>query len=134
MGQSPLVSDEIDAWAKFLSRLDQAGRLPVAAAFWLKKDEDSLWYLYVASEKIDGNSILEDYGEVLRVAGELHGDPNIDPLRVKLIGVDHPLAKGVIELQSRYTPGISFRFHGYELGGMGVEDAYIYGLPIPVPG
>ena len=50
MDQEPLVIEEIQGGKKFVDEFDKY--VPVQAAFWLRSDEDSGWYLYIASDQI----------------------------------------------------------------------------------
>ena len=90
MDQDPLVAEQLDAGAKFIGEFNNYA--PVGAAFWLKESDSGHWYLYIASDRLDGEKIADAYGEVLRLNKEL-ADPNFDPFQVKLIPLDHPLAK-----------------------------------------
>jgi hypothetical protein len=47
--------NQIDAGQKFLEEFEKYA--PVRAAFWLKADEDSGWYLYVASDQFPNQSL-----------------------------------------------------------------------------
>ena len=53
---------------------------PVGAAFWLKESASGQRYLYVASDRLDGETIPEAHGEVLRLNKEL-ADPTFDPFQ-----------------------------------------------------
>src|SRR5205823_4745201 len=81
--------------SRFLREFDKS--VPVCVAFWLKQTGRRYWHLYVASEQITDENIDRAYGEVIRVAGKLQ-DPWFDPLSVKVIGADTPLAKAAQEL------------------------------------
>jgi hypothetical protein len=126
MDQGPLVTEQIDAGAAFLDRID--GSIPVAAAFWLKSSEGGRWYLYVASEKINDRTIRAAYGEVFRVAKDM-GDPNLDPFQVKLIGIDDPLARAALDIHTRFPARIPTRFNGSRFGDVIVEGVYVYPPP-----
>jgi hypothetical protein len=127
MDYVPLVTEEIEAGTRFLAELDK--RIPVRTAIWLREDEGFRWYLYVASDRIGDEDIRVHYREVGRVIREMD-DPNFGPLRVKLIGTDHPFAQAALDVQQRY-PGKSARFRD-TFGGRPVEEVYIYPLPLPV--
>ncbi len=126
MDQESLVSELVDAGAELVRRFDCY--MPVAAAFWLKPAGDERWWLYIASERIDGTSFDLGYGEILRLASEIR-DPSLDPFRVKLIGIDDALARGVLDLYRRYPGRLPTRYGGPILGGVGIDGAYIYPLP-----
>jgi hypothetical protein len=129
MDQGSLVIEQIDAGSKFLSAFRQYA--PVQSAFWVKDAEDGSWSLYVASDQITDENFDVGYGEVLRIAGELH-DPWFDPFQVKLIGTDHSMAKAALALLQRYPGRVATRFNGPTFGGVGVEGVYIYPQPVAV--
>ncbi|GAC1470560.1 MAG: hypothetical protein NVSMB9_15760 [Isosphaeraceae bacterium] len=130
MDQGPLVISHIDAGAEFLRRFDQS--FPVKIAFWLKGSEGGEWYLYIASEAIDGTNFDLGYGEVLRLTGE-KPELGIDPFQVRVVSADDPVARAALDVQNRWPGKMPTRYHGPQLGGVGIEDSYIYPSPINVP-
>ena len=96
MDPGPLVSHQIEAGARFLVEFERY--VPIQAAFWFKDNEESTWWLYVASDQITDENFDLAYGEVVRIAGVLQ-DPWFDMFLVKVIGQDHRYAKVVAELQ-----------------------------------
>jgi len=130
MDQGSLVTQQIDAGARFVHEF--AKYTPVQAAFWLKGTEDSQWFLYVAGEQIDDSNFDVAYGEVIRIAAKMP-DPWLDPFQVKVVGTKEPVAKAVLEIQEKFPGGLPTRYHGRPLGGLSVEEAYIYPPPINVP-
>ena len=79
MDQGPLVTEQINAGARFLGAFQKY--LPVQAAFWLKDSEEDAWSLYVASDQITDDNFDVAYGEVVQIAGALQ-DPWFDPFQV----------------------------------------------------
>ncbi len=130
MDQNPLVREQIDTGREFLDEFEKY--VPVDAAFWLKASEDSDWYLYVASDQATDQSLHVAYGEVLRLAGKIQ-DPNFDPFRVKLIGVNDPLARAALDIYEHHPAKIPTWFNGKNFGGMSVEKVYIYPPKISAP-
>jgi len=130
MDPGPLVSEQIDAGARFLGEFNKA--FPVQSAFWLKDSEEGAWYLYIASDQITDDNFDVAYGEVVRIAGILQ-DPWFDTFQVKVIGADDALAKAVADLHRRYPGRSPTRFHGTTLGDITAEEVYIYPLPSPAP-
>ena len=129
MDQSPLVTEQIDAGAKFLAEFEK--RIPVTAAFWLRANEEDSSYLYVASDEFNDNKLDVGYGEVLRIAAEMR-DPNFDPFRVKLIRPGDPLAKAGLDVLRRYPGRMPARILRTYFGGVGVDEVYIYPTLTPV--
>ncbi len=123
MDQGPLVAEETDAGAELVRQFDKYS--PVKAAFWVKGSDEGRWYLYIASDQFDDRNLDVAYGEILRLAGQM-ASPYLDPFQVKLIASSDPLAKAVSEIHQRYPGHSATRFGGKNLGGMGVEGAFIY--------
>ena len=129
MDQSPLVTEQINAGAKFLAELEK--RIPVTAAFRLRANEEDSSYLYVASDEFNDEKLDVGYGEVLRIAAEMR-DPNFAPFRVKLIRLGDPLAKAALDVLRRYPGRTPTRILQAYFGGVGVDEVYIYPTLAPV--
>jgi hypothetical protein len=121
---------QIDAGARFVHEF--ARYTPVQAAFWLKATEDNEWFLYVAGDQINDSNFDVAYGEVMRITSKMP-DPWLDPFQIKVVGTNDPLAKGVLEIQTKYPGKMLTRYRGGLLGGLSVGEVYIYPLPIAVP-
>jgi hypothetical protein len=131
MDQGPLVNEQINAGASFLSTFQKYA--PVRTAFWLKDGETGEWNLYVVSDTITDENIDKAYREVGRIAKDIH-DPWFDPFfQIKVAGVHHPLAKLVGNIQRKVTGRVPPGYHGGQLGMRSVAELYIYPLPITVP-
>jgi hypothetical protein len=128
MDQSPLVTEHIDAGARFLLEFQKYA--PIQVAFWIKEQEDGHWYLFVASDQITDENFDRAYGEVGRIAQRLR-DPHFDSMRVKVIGTHKSRAKAILKLQERYPDHPSIRFYDEIIAGRLVEQGYIYPSPIP---
>jgi len=129
MDQGPLVSEQIDAGARFLGEFQKY--LPIQISFWLKESDEGEWNLYVASDQITDDNFDVAYGEVVRIAGQLR-DPWFDPFQVKLIGANDPLAQAALDIQRRFPGRMPTRFHGKIFGGVSVDEVYVYPSSIPV--
>ncbi len=130
MDQGPLVTEQIDAGAKFLGEFQKYA--PVQAAFWIKDNEEGGWYLYVASDQITDDNFDVAYGEVVRIAAGIQ-DPWFDQFQVKLIGSDHALAKVVSDIRGRFPGRLRAQLLGKTFAGVTVDDVYVYPSPIPAP-
>ena len=127
MDQEPLVNESIAAGADYIARFDQYA--PVKAAFWLKRSDAGGWALYLASDAIDDSNRGKSYGEVLRLT-QAAPTPYLDPFQIKLISGDHPLASAVLAVQRRYPGNLATRYGGSNLGGVGIDGAYLYPLSV----
>jgi hypothetical protein len=130
MDSDALVTEATDAGAEFLERLRET--LPVRVAFWARPADAGQWYLYVASDSIDDQSLDQGYREVLRLVRQ-NPNPYLDPYQVRLIPATDPLARDAREIHRRY-PGRSATRVGRPLfGDVSVEGVYIYPAPTAVP-
>jgi hypothetical protein len=130
MDQGPLFGEQIDVGAKFLTEFQKY--VPISAAYWTKDRDSGSWSLVVASDQITDKNFDLAYGEVVRISGAIQ-DPQFDPFQIKVVGSDDRLAKAALELRQRY-PGLSpVRRHGIVLGGIAVDEVYIYPSPFSVP-
>lgn len=125
MDQAPLVVDEVEAGKAFIERLHDYA--PVAAAWWMRDEEGGPRFLYVAIDGLQPGISGPAYEKVRRVTQEMR-DRYIDPFRVKVVGIYDPVAKAVLDLYRRF-PGRTPRFEGRTLGGVGVDEVYIYPQP-----
>jgi hypothetical protein len=130
MDKGPLVNERVEAAVGFLGEFNKYA--PVQSAFWLKAWDEGIWWLYVASEQITDENFDVGYGEVLRIADELH-DPWFDPFQVKLIGADDPLAKAALALRQRFPGRRPARAFDQAFGGESIEEVYVYPSPLPAP-
>jgi hypothetical protein len=127
MDQGTLVRDEIDAGAEFVRRFGRYA--PVAAAFWLRAADKLGRYLYIASDQFTDRNTPAAYTEVARVIREM-GDPNLDPFRVKVVRMDNPVVRSVMEIYQQYKGRPPARYEATSLGDVAVDDLYIYPQPV----
>jgi hypothetical protein len=126
MDQGSLVAEQIEAGAQVAAEFDKY--LPLAAAFWLKDLELKRWHLYLASEQINDSTRYQAYGEVVRIFGG-KARTWIDMFQVKVVGVNEPVVRSVLELQQH--PGqVGIHLWLRRLGDLMIEDGYIYPLPV----
>jgi hypothetical protein len=123
MDKGPLVTDEIEAGAAFLTQLN--AHWPVRAACWLREDEDEERYLYAALDGLTPKNSGAAYDEVLQISQTMK-DHYIDPFRVKLIDVNHRVAKAVLEIYRRYPGRVPPRLNGRVFAGTAVTEEYVY--------
>jgi hypothetical protein len=129
MDQIPLVKEEIDAGKAFIREFTKYA--PVSVALWVKESGDELHYLYIASDQIHDTNVRQGYGEVMRIAQSL-ASPYLDPFRINLVSADSPRAAAAREINERFPARYATRLGGSVLGGVGVDDVYVY-PPEPCP-
>ncbi len=130
MDQGTLVTEQITAGARFVREF--AKYTPVQTAFWLKGTEDNQWFLYVAGDQIGDTGVRSAYEEVIRIAAKMP-DPWLDPFQIKVMGTNKPVPKAVLQIQEKYPGSLPIRYHGPPLGGLSIEEVYIYCPPLSVP-
>jgi hypothetical protein len=131
MDYEPLVTEQIEAGARFLREFDKYAS--VSVAFWLKESQRRYWHLSVASDEITGENLDAAYDAVVRIARVLH-DPWLGlPPRVKVIGTDDPRAQEALARQRPYPGRTLPRVYGTLFGDVMVDEVYIYPSPIPAP-
>ena len=126
MDQATSVEPEIDDVPRLVDQL-RRDAFDVKAAFWLYTTEAAQWFLYVASDAVIQKGIIEAYKAVYRAMRQM---PNlrIDPFQVKLVAPDDPLAKAVVDFLSRQHARRPTRISATNLGGVYIENAYLYNV------
>jgi hypothetical protein len=131
MDTESLVENLIDDGQKLFEYLPQNG-FTVAVAFWLKASEDGRWYFYLVSPVVDADGLPKAYRRLHTLIRRMPEPVSIDPLEIKLIGPENPIAKDVLAIHTR-VPGprpSPIRWGGTSLGNISIEGAYLYPLPV----
>jgi hypothetical protein len=130
MDTESLVEDLIDDGQKLIEYLPRNG-FTVATALWLKASENDRWYFYLVSPLADTEGLPQAYRRLHTLIRQMPEHIGIDPLKIKLIGPDDPIAKDVLGIFSRVSgPQVSpVRWGGRTLGNISIEGAYLYPLP-----
>ena len=136
MDQDAVVSEKTESGKRLIEALAAAG-FDVRIAFWAKPTDDGKWFLYLASPAVDDKGPAIAYRFVFGVVQQIP-DLWIEPLDVKVIGLNDSLAKAALALMKRTVtdspfavqnpkpyPGMT-HFGGSVLGGVSVDGAYIY--------
>ncbi len=126
MDQATLVGPQIDDVTKLVDQLRRVG-LDVKAAFWLYRSEADQWYLHIASDAVNQLGLFEAYKAVGQAMRQLP-DLSIGPLEVKLVAPDDPVAKAVVDFLARRPARRLTQIRGENLGGVHIENAYLYNL------
>jgi hypothetical protein len=128
MDTSTLVEKLLDDGKTLIEMLPQKG-FPVTAAFWVKPAENGEWLFYIASPVVEEQGGLSGaYRKLHPLIRQMPQPFWIDPLEVKLIGPNNPVAKDVLNIHHR-SPGPAvcpIRWAGTKLGNITVEGVYLY--------
>jgi hypothetical protein len=126
MDQATLVEPEIDDVTRLIDQL-RRDNFDVKAAFWLYTTEADQWFLYIASDAVNQKGIIEAYKAVYQAMRQMP-DLRIDRFQVKLVAPDDPVAKAVIDFQSKQRARLPTRIRATNLGGVYIENAYLYNM------
>jgi hypothetical protein len=130
MDSDTLVDELIDSGRKLLEHLREKG-FAFDAAAWLQASEDGRWIFYLVSPLVTSEGRSAAYGLLHPLVREMPQPFWIDPLEIRLIAADSPIATDLLAILRR-TPGpraVPVRGGGQRLGNLSVEGAYLYPLP-----
>jgi hypothetical protein len=119
-----LVERRIDDGRRLIGLLSQKD-IDVTAAAWVLTSEDGNWFLYIATEEVDKSGQATAYAKVYNVLRSMAGTC-ISTSDVKLIGKRNPITKDILGFPSQLTDNYFSRYPDRLLGGIGVEEVYIY--------
>lgn len=100
MDTDTLVDNLLGDGQKLVEDLPRRG-FEVTAAFWIKPTVDGKWRFYIVSPVVDAEGSLEAYGRLHPLVRAMPQPLRIDPLKIKLIGPTHPIAKDVLAIDRR---------------------------------
>ena len=124
MDQDALVTEAIDAGAAFLAEFDKSMPVEVCALAQARRVQPMV-SVHRASPQVRDTTLDQGYGEVFRLVGRMM-NPDLDPLQVKLIPSDTPLARAALEIRAASPSPRPTRLGRKYLGGVVAEAAYIY--------
>ena len=119
-----LVENQITDGEQLLDRLTDDG-VVIRAAYWVKPSEEDRWYLYIATPLVDQTGSATAYRKAFQVYRTLE-NPWITDSDIKLVGESHPTTKEVCDLLARHPGRTATRSRRPFLGGMPIEEVYIY--------
>jgi hypothetical protein len=132
MDQEVLVDSRIDDGLKLLTALANEG-FDVTVACWVKTSEEGLWFLYIGSTSVERGKIGDAYAVAYDCLSRIPY-VSIELSDIKLVSATNPVAKDALAVRRRYPGRAPTRYHGKRLGGLSIEEAYIYSQPTgPMP-
>jgi hypothetical protein len=130
MDQGTLVEGQINAGQKLIDRLGENG-VVVMAACWMKESDGGLWFLYLATPLVGNDGArLPAYARIDAVIRALPQPLGIDPFRIKVVGPSERVGQAILEVQRRYPSRPGGRYDGASLGGVSIDEAYVYPPPV----
>jgi hypothetical protein len=127
MDQALLVERQIDEGQEFIDLLISDG-FDVSAAAWVKPSEEDRWVLYLVSKVVDDHGLSAAYRAVHPVLSKLH-TLWISLADLKLVGPTNPVAADIMEINRKYPGRNPTRSRRPQLGGMSIDEAYVYPTP-----
>jgi len=136
MDHDTVVSEQTESGKRLIQALTAAG-FGVRIAFWAKPTDEGKWFLYLASPVVDEKGPLAAYRLVHDVLRKMP-DPWIDPLDVKVVGLNDSLTEAALAVTKPKAPTSPYavrnpkpypgmtRFGGSTLGGVSIDGAYFY--------
>jgi hypothetical protein len=131
MDQALLVEQQIDDGQELIDLLLREG-FDVSAAAWVKPSEEDRWLLYLVSKEVDERGLSAAYRAVHPVFGKLHA-PWVSLADLKLVGPTNPVAIDIKEINQKYPGRSPTRTRRPQLGGMSIDEAYVYPKPGQLP-
>ena len=134
MGPDTLVEKWIDDGRKLVDYLAQ-NQFAVTGAIWLRASMNGKWYFYIVSPVMDTEGFTAAHRKLHPLVRAVPQLSRIDPLAIKLIGPSHPIARDILNGTGPATTpqGVPVRWRGIWLGGMSVEEVYVYLVPATTP-
>jgi hypothetical protein len=124
MDTEVLVGNRFEDGKRLVAELVRDG-IDVAVAFWVKTENEGLWYLYVGTSAADVQRIGDAYVPVYACLSRIP-DSSIALSDIKLISPANPVARAAMVIRDRSAARIPIRFQGERLEKLAIEEAYIY--------
>lgn len=96
----------------------------LSIGFWVKTDDEGLWFLYLGTSVLQFGSLADAYREAYAVLCDIP-DSEIEIAKLKIIATNHPLAVATKEIRDRHPARVAPRYKGDRLGTLAIEEAYI---------
>lgn len=139
MDQNSVVNGQTECGNRLIAALAAAG-FDVQVAFWAKPTDEGKWFLYLSTPIVDEQGPAAAYRLVHRILRQTP-DLWIEPLAIRVVGLNDSLAKAASELAQptvpesplavrnpKPYPGMT-QLDGSTLGGVSIDGAYIYPPP-----
>ena len=131
MDQASLVEQQIDDGQELIDLLLREG-FDVSAAAWIKPSEEDRWLLYLVSKEVEERGLTAAYRALHPVLGKLHA-PWVSLGDLKLVSPENPVAADIIEINRKDPVRNPTRTRRPQLGGMPIDEAYVYPTPGQMP-
>ena len=130
MDRELLVQTQIEDGAALIRQLVR-DQFEVNVAFWLKRTEESLWSLYVATTSVSEEQLNGARRKVYDALTKIP-DCSISPSEFSVITATDPIARGAVALRDRSPSREPKHYHGQRLGKLATEEVCIYPRLFPL--
>lgn len=126
-----LVENKIDDGLALIRQLWR-DQFKVEVAFWVKRTEEGLWYLYIATSSVTAEKLNAAYRVVYAALTKISGC-SVLPHEVKVITFTDPIARDAVALRDRSPTPIREpkRYLGKRLGNLATEELCLYPRRFP---
>ncbi len=126
MDQGTLVEVQIRDAVELIDLLRKGG-VGVVGACWMKESDGEVWYLYLVTPLVGkGGSTLQAYRRINEVIRGLPEPLWIDPFQIKAVGPSEAVGQAILDIQRRHSRRLPARVALTSLGGVSIEEAYLY--------
>jgi hypothetical protein len=129
MDQNLLVESGIEDGQRLIRQLVR-DQFEVTVTFWVKKNDDSLWRLYIASPCVDPAKLGPALGTVYNALARLPGC-SVSPADIALLSNQDPIAREAVALRDGYSTREPKFYRSRRLGIMFVGELCIYPRRFP---
>ena len=124
MATELLVGPPIADGESLITELVREG-FDITVAFWVRKQEYSLWELYLGSASVSQDKRGEEYHRVFNCLGRIPAT-ELTPSDIRLVHASDPIVRDAVVARDRYGGRIPRKDNGRRLGNLHVEDIYFY--------
>ena len=122
MDKATLVSLDIEAGSRVVSRLENAG-IGVKVALWMTTPEYEEGRLVLASSQLDQTNPLHAYEQVAQI---LQGEFSYSPPAILILKMRDPFIQQLRQFFGKTKSVEGMRLGGQIIGNRFVSDAYVY--------
>ena len=124
MGKTALVSFDVENGQRVIDALNKEG-VTLDVAFWAVLPQYEDWRLVVASNQLQGQSLLESYN-IINSAMRKAGMTLLTEPTVYFRRMDEPFIEELRSIFSSVGDTYGMRLGGQKFGDQYIEDAFVY--------
>lgn len=120
-----LTAPDIEFGRDLWRSLRSSSQFPIDGMFWLFDSESDEWRLFIATPKVDSIGPRSAYAALSKLTRNVPA-PDTQLLRIELMSPKHPLYQALRSVFAKTEAVEGARLGGTQIGGMYVNDAYLY--------